>query len=90
MMFTTENGIKVGVIGIATTETPSTTGAFNQKLFPAYKFEAYIPIVTERSARLKSQGADVVVLLSHAGNNCTTDNTFGVWEEETPQKSECS
>jgi|JI10StandDraft_1071094.scaffolds.fasta_scaffold1641655_1 hypothetical protein len=31
-------GIKVGVIGLATVETPSTTAAFSKGLFPKYQF----------------------------------------------------
>lgn len=32
------SGVKIGVIGLATTETPSTTAAFAKGLFPKYKF----------------------------------------------------
>lgn len=32
------SGVKIGVIGLATTETPSTTAAFSKGLFPKYKF----------------------------------------------------
>ena len=62
MMSTTECGIKVRVIGLATMETPLYHWFFNVKLFAA-------PIVTNGSTRLESQGADVVILLSHAGIN---------------------
>lgn len=33
-MFEVANGIKIGVIGLSTIETPSTTDAFSSGLFP--------------------------------------------------------
>lgn len=41
------NGIKIGVIGLATVETPSTTAAFAKGLFPKYKFLEYESVVIE-------------------------------------------
>lgn len=32
------NGIRVGVIGLSTLETPASTAGFSGNLFPAYKF----------------------------------------------------
>lgn len=52
-LFSLKSGIKIGIIGLSTLETPSTTGAFNDGSFPAYQFLQYAPIVMERSARLK-------------------------------------
>ncbi len=71
-------------------ETPSTTGAFNDGSFPAYKFLDYAPIVLERSKRLRKAGANAVIIVSHVGNDCNADNTFGIWDEVTPQSSSCS
>jgi 2',3'-cyclic-nucleotide 2'-phosphodiesterase (5'-nucleotidase family) len=78
------------VIGLSTIETPATTATFNDGTFPAYKFLEYAPIVQERSSRLRQAGANAVVIVSHVGNNCDADNTFGVWLESTPQKSNCT
>lgn len=41
------NGIKVGVIGLSTVETPTTTSGFSSHLFPQYKFLDYRDIVIE-------------------------------------------
>lgn len=32
------NGIRVGVIGLATLETPASTAGFSSNLFPPYRF----------------------------------------------------
>lgn len=37
-IFELKSGIKIGVIGLSTIETPSTTSAFNDGTFPAYQF----------------------------------------------------
>jgi 2',3'-cyclic-nucleotide 2'-phosphodiesterase (5'-nucleotidase family) len=78
------------VIGLTTLETPATTSTFNDGTFPPYKFLEYAPIVQERSSRLRQAGANAVIILSHVGNDCDADNTFGMWEESTPQKSNCN
>lgn len=44
-MYQFSSGLKVGVIGLATIETPFTTNAFKNKLFPEYKFQNYTAIV---------------------------------------------
>lgn len=31
-----------------------------------------------------------MIILSHVGNDCNTNNTFGIWDEETAQTSTCS
>ncbi len=89
-LYTLASGIKVGVIGLSTIETPTTTATFNDGTFPAYKFLNYSSIVVERSKRLRDAGADAVILLGHVGNDCTSDNTFGIWNESTVQNSTCS
>ena len=89
-LFSLKSGIKIGVIGLSTLETPSTTSAFNDGSFPAYQFLQYAPIVLERSARLKELGADAVLIVSHVGNDCNADNTYGVWDRYSEQSSQCS
>jgi 2',3'-cyclic-nucleotide 2'-phosphodiesterase (5'-nucleotidase family) len=44
-----KNGLKVGVIGLSTIETPKTTSTFNDGTFPAYQFQNYTSIVIEKS-----------------------------------------
>jgi len=46
-IFSFANGVKIGVIGLATIETPTTTAAFQKGLFPKYKFLAYKQIVID-------------------------------------------
>ena len=38
VMYSFEDGIKIGVVGLATLETPFTTAAFSNGKFPKYKF----------------------------------------------------
>ena len=44
-MYQFKSGIRIGVIGLSTIETPTTTNAFKNKLFPEYKFLDYKDIV---------------------------------------------
>ena len=41
--------------------------------FPDYEFLPYKDIVIEESKKLRSQGANIVLILSHVGNNCVMD-----------------
>lgn len=83
------NGLKVGLIGLTTVETPSTTGAFAEGLFPAYQFLEYVEVVKTQSALLRANGANAVLILSHVGNDCTADATYGRWTQDTEQSSSC-
>ena len=78
------------MIGLTTVETPFTTGAFKEGLFPPYQFSDYAQIVIESSRELREHGANAVLIVSHAGNDCNADHTFGVWDEQTRQSSTCS
>ena len=78
-LYTLESGIKIGVIGLSTVETLTTTGAFNDGLFPRYKFNEYSDIVIEQSKKLREQGANAVLILSHVGNDCDSGNEYGLW-----------
>ncbi len=44
-MYELKSGIRIGVIGLTTINTPNTTDAFKKKLFPEYKFLDYVNIV---------------------------------------------
>ncbi len=75
-LFTLPNGVKIGVIGLATIETPSTTGGFSGKKFPNYKFLPYKQIVIANSANLRQRGANAVLIVSHVGDDCKPDLTY--------------
>ena len=72
----TVGGVKVGVIGVSTVETPRTTMAVN---VADLRFVAPAPIVNERARALRDRGADAVIVVAHAGAFCdrapTTDGT---------------
>ena len=60
--------VKIGVIGLSTLETPTSTSGFIDNLFPEYKFLPYTDIVIQKSKELREQGADAVLIVSHVGN----------------------
>jgi 2',3'-cyclic-nucleotide 2'-phosphodiesterase (5'-nucleotidase family) len=59
------DGLKVGIIGVITTDTPGTTDTRNLK---GLKFESPKSAVEKYLPELESQGVDLVVLLSHQGD----------------------
>lgn len=85
-MFSFANGVKIGVIGLATTETPSTTAAFSKGLFPKYKFLEYKDIVIEEASKLKKNGAHAILIVSHVGNQCENKFDYGIWTAATAQQ----
>ncbi len=85
MIYSLKSGIKIGVIGLATVETPATTDGFVNKLFPSYRFLSYTDIVLDRSKKLRRAGAHAVLILSHVGNDCNATNKFGIWDKHTKQ-----
>ena len=80
--------VKIGVIGLSTLETPTSTSGFIDKIFPEYKFLPYTDIVIEKSKELREQGANAVIVVSHVGNECPQNSTYDVRTNETEQK-EC-
>ncbi|HEY2026274.1 MAG TPA: 5'-nucleotidase C-terminal domain-containing protein, partial [Gemmatimonadaceae bacterium] len=66
----TRGAIKIGIIGVATIATPTTTRASN---VADLRFVDPVPIVDSLSRRLRARGADYVVLLAHAGAFCDRD-----------------
>ncbi len=60
-------GVKVGIVGITTTETPSTTIRANvvDLAFPSPR-----DIVVAEASRLRSAGAVLVIVAAHAGGKC--------------------
>jgi 5'-nucleotidase len=80
-------GVKLGVIGLSTVETPTTTSGFSMKRFPKYQFHEYPAITISEAAKLRAAGADIVIVLAHFGNKCTANRTYDVRTSETKQDS---
>lgn len=59
--------VRVGIVGAAAPDTPSTTNALNLE---GLHFLDPVPAVREEAQRLRDQGADVVVLVMHIGTGC--------------------
>ena len=59
--------MRVGVIGLATVETPRVTLALN---VADLRFAPLAPVVNERARALRARGADAVVVLAHSGAFC--------------------
>jgi 2',3'-cyclic-nucleotide 2'-phosphodiesterase (5'-nucleotidase family) len=76
------------VIGLSTLETPATTSGFVENLFPDYKFLEYRDVVVKYSDELKSDGAEIILLVAHVGNDCPQNKTYDIRTAETPQE-EC-
>jgi 5'-nucleotidase len=60
-------GIRVGIIGITTRDTPATTHPANIRHLT---FGAHLPLVTRWARSLRARGAEVIVLLAHVGGKC--------------------
>lgn len=67
-------GVRVGVIGIATVETPRVTRASN---VAALRFVDPVPVVDAHARALRARGADVVVVIAHAGAFCDRGTATG-------------
>ncbi|MEO7502116.1 MAG: 5'-nucleotidase C-terminal domain-containing protein, partial [Gemmatimonadaceae bacterium] len=63
---------KVGVIGFATVLTPTTTRAAN---VVGLRFDDPAPIVSARARALRERGADLIVVIAHAGAFCSSTGT---------------
>ena len=66
-LLTTVAGVRVGLVGVSTEATPTTTLAVN---FRGLAMRPLAEAVSERAASLRSRGAAVVVVLAHAGGGC--------------------
>ncbi len=60
-------GIRVGIIGLTTVDTPNLTNPVN---VAGLRFLPLVPVVKTQAAHLREQGAQVVVVVAHAGGSC--------------------
>jgi 5'-nucleotidase len=60
----TVGGIKVGIIGLATIETPLTTNPMNLE---GLEFVPGGPVAAQQADELRARGAQVVIITAHAG-----------------------
>jgi 2',3'-cyclic-nucleotide 2'-phosphodiesterase/3'-nucleotidase/5'-nucleotidase len=63
-------GVKIGVIGIATPLTPSTTKASN---VVGLRFDDPVATVNGHAKALRARGADLIVVVEHDGAFCNRD-----------------
>ena len=66
----TRGALKIGVVGVATLLTPTTTRASN---VADLRFADPVPIVDSLTRRLRARGADYVVVVAHDGAFCDRD-----------------
>ena len=81
-------GYKIGIIGLVTSETPTSTNIEMTDL----EFEEYVKIIKEESNELKKQGANAIVVLAHIGLYCSKDEDPGkldykLRDKDTEQKT---
>jgi len=62
-------GYKIGIIGLSTIETPSSTVTDISDL----KYEEYANIINMESERLKTEGANAIIVIGHVGLYCRND-----------------
>ena len=79
--------IKLGVIGLVTQETPAST---NTPLDDLY-FDDYIKIIKDERQKLKSEGADAIIVIGHIGLYCREDTdevklAYKLRDSDTDQK----
>ena len=67
-------GLKIGVIGLSTRQTATSTRASN---VIGLRFVEAAPIVDSLTKRLRANGADVVVVVAHAGAFCDQTGQSG-------------
>lgn len=66
----TRGKLKIGVIGIASRLTPSTTRSAN---VANLKFLDPVPVIESRAKLLRERGADFIVVVAHDGAFCESD-----------------
>lgn len=61
-------GVKVGLIGVTTPDTPALTIGAN---VVGLTFAPLVPVITREATALRARGATIVIVLAHAGGRCT-------------------
>jgi 5'-nucleotidase len=61
-------GIRVGIIGLSTPDTPNVTTAAN---VATLSFGRPVPATIRAAAELRARGADAVIVIAHMGGRCT-------------------
>ena len=62
------DGVRVGLVGVMTEEALSTTIAPNTA---GLRVAPLAPAITREAKRLRAEGADIIIVLAHAGGRCT-------------------
>jgi 2',3'-cyclic-nucleotide 2'-phosphodiesterase/3'-nucleotidase/5'-nucleotidase len=81
--------VKIGVIGLTTVETPTTTAGNTTGL----RFAAYKDIVVNLSTQLRNAGANAVILNTHVGMLCDNDmkeKMVLMMRDNKTQQADCS
>ena len=68
----TAGALRVGIIGVATVATPTTTKPQNVS---DLRFIDPIPVVNARAKALRARGAQMVIIVAHAGGFCSQTPT---------------
>ena len=64
-----KKGVKIGLIGVSTEDTPYTTLAAN---FRGLMMRSVRDTLVEEARKLRAKGASVIVALAHAGGHCAS------------------
>ena len=64
-------GVKIGLIGVTTPDTPALTIRAN---VVGLTFAPLVPVITREATAIRARGATVVIVLAHAGGRCTKLN----------------
>jgi 2',3'-cyclic-nucleotide 2'-phosphodiesterase (5'-nucleotidase family) len=67
-------GVRIGIIGLATLQTPTSTRASN---VVGLRFDQPAPIVDSLTRVLRANGANVVIVIAHAGAFCDRTGQTG-------------
>src|SRR6185436_14759364 len=59
--------VRIGIIGITTRSTPTTTRTINVQ---GLRFDDPVPIIDARANALRARGADYVIVIGHVGASC--------------------
>ncbi len=70
---TTTSGVKVGIIGITTFETPHVTLAAN---FVGLSMAPLVDTIESQAEALRTAGAQLVIVTAHAGGDCTDFSNY--------------